>query len=351
MSEQEKLVEGFLLSVNSAQDRPDDRDIHTEELFGAPVYTGMPASASVDLIPFLNQWSVPACTIFGHSGALFNTIFKDCLLNGTEYKQPYDPWKAWDQAITRGASTKWGWYVQAALKLIKDMGFSKGYALVGNRNNANVDALKYWIWQGRAITTWSTYWDWGKIIRTGIYSESSKEAGHCWQFSKYDDNQIIGNERGGFYSPNSWNGHGAFWLPYSMVDKLFTQYIALWPADLEALKNLQNKRTQEYLKKSAHVWNAKNANDIASPFEIATMINRALKFLGNQKRQRYIEIFEEKILRGAGVMQISNGKELGRTAKDQEIAVMFTNAVTREPYTALKLTRLQVATVIGRDLC
>lgn len=62
-----------------------------------------------------------------------------------------------------------------------------------------------------------------------------------------------------------------------------------------------------------------------------------------------MEMFTDHILRGTGVVQISNGTDMERVAKDQEIAVMFTNAVTRKPYTKLVLKRIQVATVIGRD--
>lgn len=345
-----KELEIFLANMNDARDVPDARDIMADELFGAPVFEWMPASASVDLIAPLNQGWIGACTVFGSLGGLFNTMKFDADRGGYDFVQPVDPWDVWAKAKLRGASDKNGWSVQGAMKLEKDMNLSKGYAAVGYSGNAMSEILKYWIWQGRAITTGSTYGDWWKIINTGIYSESSKSQGHCWQFSKFDDNQKIGDDVGGFYSPNSWLGRGAFWMSYRMANRLFTQYIALGPTDLAALKNLQNKRTQEYLVKSAAVWNKKNPEDIATPYEIATMVNRALNFVGNQKRKRYIATFEDKILRGAGVLAISNGSEPERMAKDLEIAVMFTNAVTREAFTQLKLTRLQVATVIGRDL-
>jgi hypothetical protein len=44
-----------ITNMNHAQDIPDSRDFTAEELFGSPVYTGMPEFASVDLVPFLNQ--------------------------------------------------------------------------------------------------------------------------------------------------------------------------------------------------------------------------------------------------------------------------------------------------------
>lgn len=51
--------------------------------------------------------------------------------------------------------------------------------------------------------------------------------GHCFQFPKYDDNQVIGDDIGGFYCPNSWGGRGAFWISYKQIKSLFTQYITL----------------------------------------------------------------------------------------------------------------------------
>ena len=120
----------------------------------------MPAAASVDLVPFLNQGKIGACTVFGSLGALFNTEHYDANIGGYEFKQPVDPWDVWAKAKTRGARDNGGWSVQGAMKLEKDMGLSKGYAVVGYAGKALVDALKYWIWQGRAITTGSTYGDW-----------------------------------------------------------------------------------------------------------------------------------------------------------------------------------------------
>ena len=206
--------------------------------------------------------------------------------------------------------------------------------------------MKYWIANKRAITTGSTFGNWREIVRTGIYSEKDTAAGHCWQITEYDDDRKIGDDVGGFYSPNSWGGTGQFWMSYKQVKRLFTQYIALGAADMNALKDLKNKRTAEYLQKSKDCWNKERPNEIASPYEIAVMVNRAKSLHKNESRLFYATLFSDYILRGAGVMQVWNNLQGQDEASDQEIAVMFTNAVTREKFTELKLTRLQVATVL-----
>ena len=76
------------------------------------------------------------------------------------------------------------------------------------------------------------------------------------------------------------------------------------------------------------------------------MVNRAKSLHKNESRLFYATLFSDYILRGAGVMQVWNNLQGQDEASDQEIAVMFTNAVTREKFTELKLTRLQVATVL-----
>ena len=83
----------------------------------------MPESASVDIVPPLNQGAIGACTVFGSSGALFNTEAFDANLEGNVFQQPYNPWDVWAKAKERGADDKKGWTIQGALKLEKDLGY------------------------------------------------------------------------------------------------------------------------------------------------------------------------------------------------------------------------------------
>lgn len=49
-------------------------------------------------------------------------------------------------------------------------------------------------------------------------------------------------------------------------------------------------------------------------------------------------------------MKVWNEKEAKRNASNEELAIMFSRAVTRNPDTAkLTLSRFQVASIIGRD--
>jgi len=340
----------FLKTYSGATDIEDSRDFTSEELFWAPAPIKLPPSASVDIIPFLNQGAIGACTVFGSSWALFNTEAQDAIVWGYEYKQPYDPWAVWAKAKTLWASDKNWWVTQSALKLEKDLWYSKGYANVWAAYYPDLDRLKYWIFQWRAITTGSKYWDWWKILKTGIYSESSKYAGHCFQLTKYDDNKKIWNDTGWFYCPNSWGGRWAFWISYKMANKLFTQYIALGPTDMKALQDLKNIKTKEYLLKSKDIWNGKNGSMITSPYEIMVMVNRSQNWINTKTRREYAELFNDRILRWFGILNIWNEKDWEHIATEQEIAVMFTTSASRERFTDLKFTRLQTAAIIGRDL-
>lgn len=98
------------------------------------------------------------------------------IANNLQYTQSYDPWTVWAEAKKRGASDSTGWIIQAALQLIKDMKHSSGYVKIGDSRNADVYTLKYWLSTNKCIVTGSSYGDWGKIVETGIYSESKKQA-------------------------------------------------------------------------------------------------------------------------------------------------------------------------------
>lgn len=47
------------------------------------------------------------------------------------YKQPFDVWEAWDEALKKGASDTNGWYVQSALQHLTDTKRIGGYARIG----------------------------------------------------------------------------------------------------------------------------------------------------------------------------------------------------------------------------
>ena len=117
---------------NACQDLPDSRDITSEQLFGALAVVTLPKKVIHDKTPPLDQGNRGACTVFGSSGALFETMAQDLYRNDLDYTQPYDPWTVWNVALTKGASDTGGWYIQSALQLITDMRFSLGYTLIGD---------------------------------------------------------------------------------------------------------------------------------------------------------------------------------------------------------------------------
>lgn len=114
-------------TYNAGLDNPDARDYTAEELFGAIPEIKLPERVILDQTPPLQQGSIGACTVFGSSGALFETISQNLNANGLKYTQPYDPWTVWAKAKERGASDTLGWSIQGAIQLIKDMKLSAGY--------------------------------------------------------------------------------------------------------------------------------------------------------------------------------------------------------------------------------
>jgi hypothetical protein len=59
---------------------------------------------------------------------------------------------------------------------------------------------------------------------------------------------------------------------------LFTQYIIIPTSEVSELKNVKDKRRELYLQKAenAKLWNKQRPNDIATPYEISEIIDRAL---------------------------------------------------------------------------
>ena len=337
---------------NAGSDKPDERDIRADDILDMAIT--LPSSLILDHTAPLNQGSIWACTVFGSSGALFETIYSDALTNGTVYNQPYDPWKVWDKAKERGASDTLGWSVQWAIQLIHDLGYSIGYAKVVWPRNTDPTLIKRAIANKYLPTTGSAYGDWGKIIETGIYSEKSTPSGHCFQLNGYDDNyEFPSGEKWGFHSPNSWANRGAFWIPYSMIGRLYTTYIQLDPSDIGAMRDYRNIQAKLYAEKSKAklIWNGERGDVIASDEEISIMLSRWLDILGARTRQYWATTCEDRILRGKGLVSVWNERDGKRNATAVEVARIFTRSVKRDPKASSGvLTRWQVACVIGRDI-
>ena len=343
---------------NAWRDAPDSRDYIAEELFGAIPQVELPSKVILDQTPVLNQWAIGACTVFGSSGALFETISQRLTGNGLKYAQPYDPWVVWAEAKKRGASDTLGWTIQGALQLIKDLGLSSAYVKLWDYTRADLYTLKYYLHSGKCIVTGSRRWNWWLVVETGIYSEASKDSGHCFQINWYDDNYVFPDgTKGWFHSPNSWAGRGAFWMKYSDAEKLlYSQYYEIGTEDIEELKKIaQIKESNDavFAEKArvAGIWNGNAPDSKATNYEISVMFYRTQKAgQGTLSRQKVADIIQANILRGKADFKFWNKTSGARIATDDEIGIMFTRAVTRnnnaQPMT---LTRKQVAVVLGRD--
>jgi Papain family cysteine protease len=338
---------------NAGIDLPDSRDIGIEEIgMGIIDISKVPRKVHYKNTPILNQGSIGACTVFGTSGALFETSFIDADDHGVPYNQPYDPWTRWSQAKERGASDTQGWSLQGAIQLLADKKDIVGYARVATRGANSWELLVSVLANKKTIATGSQKWDWGKIgVSPYIYQEKTSDSGHIWAIVGYD------LDKRHFICRNSWTQNwgdqGHFYLSFDDVGFLYSTYILLDPSDAAAFREVRNVKAQTLAKKAqdAGVWNGTMPEVRATDEEIMLMIHRSINVMGLQTRVFYANLFTEKILRGKWQLAIYNEKEKARKPTLKELSTMFARAVTRNPNgDALNFTRFQVAAVCGGSL-
>lgn len=341
-------------SYNGWFDNPDPRDITIYELSevgGEVVTASTPPKYHLFNTPILNQGSIGACTVFGTSGALFETSYKDAESNGVPYNQPYNPWDVWAKAKERGASDTMGWSLQGALQLEHDLGHLVGYAKIANSGVADPDQLCRIIAMNKAVATGSAKWNWGAIGNAPyIYTEKATNSGHIYCLVGYDKEKQVFIARNSW--TENWGDRGHFYIKFEDVKYLYSTYMLLDPSDADALREVKNIRAKRYADacQAKGVWNGQNPDAIATNEEIALMVNRCLDMMGYRTRAWTASLFEEKILKGKNLMPIWNGKDWDKKATQMDFAYMFTRAVLRDPQaTSGKLTRFQVAAICGRD--
>ncbi|MGP1582975.1 MAG: hypothetical protein ACTTH6_01965 [Candidatus Altimarinota bacterium] len=335
-------IEKILENYSGGFDLPDSRDYTAEEVDGFGGDGEIPARVMLTEVTNLKQGSVGACTLFGSVNAYNETI--------KQVKISLDrTWEIWAEAKKRGASDTQGWYLQFALQLLKDLGEIKGYIRIAMAGFADAQAMKKVLASGKAIVTGVGTAEWHKIVKKHEYFRTSKWSGHIFDITGYDDNYVFADgTKGGFYVENSFGENEYFWLKYSDIDVLFSQYYFD-----EAEKIRADRRTKNLQKAfEKKIWNEERPADIATTFEIRAMLNRALGPPDNYQffRKHFALMCEDKILRGK--MKLWNEERPYELASDVEIAIMFTRAVVRNSelsVNALILTREQVSEVCGRD--
>ncbi len=335
-------IEKILENYSGGFDLPDSRDYTAEEVDGFGGDGEIPARVMLTEVTNLKQGSVGACTLFGSVNAYNETI--------KQVKISLDrTWEIWAEAKKRGASDTQGWYLQFALQLLKDLGEIKGYIRIEIGGFADAQAMKKILASGKAIVTGVGTAEWGKVVERHEYFRTSKWSGHIFDITGYDDNHVFADgTKGGFYVENSFGENGYFWLKYSDIDVLFSQYY------FDEVEKIRADRRTKNLQKSFEkkIWNEERPADIATTFEIRAMLNRALGPPDNYQffRKHFALMCEDKILRGK--MKLRNEERPYELASDVEIAIMFTRAVVRNSelsVNALILTREQVPEVCGRD--
>lgn len=187
----------FLDTYSASKDLPDSRDITADDLdlLGS---AEIPEKMQFANTPILSQGQIGACTVFGLSGATFESTYNDSVENGSVYSQPFDPWDRWAKAKLRGASDKSGWTLQGALSLLTDIKDLVGYVKLSGPGTITLEKIAQAIASGRMIYTGSARGNWRQIGSTHIYEESTKFAGHAYCIVGYDLTRRVAIAR------NSW---------------------------------------------------------------------------------------------------------------------------------------------------
>lgn len=343
-------------NILGAQDVPDNRDYTIEEVLGeSGTAAVLPRRVIIDITKPLNQWNRGACTVFGNSGAYFETLAQALDTVKIEYSQPYDPWTVWDKAIAeKWASDTKGWTHQGALQFLTDLWLIGWYVRVIDGASA-VQAIKRRISEGKWIGTGTAKGNWEEIVRTGEWHEWQEFRGHIHFIAWYDDDKKFENgEVGWVYFPNSWGGIGAFWMSYKDLGKLYTKYIPLLPEEKKYIIEAKKKRRTALLQKAFEykLWDESRPNDKATDMEIVKIIHRAMKMDESALSCRafYAVLFEERIVRWKAVI-VWNKQNGEKDASAGEIAIMFTRAAMRNGWISeLALSRQQVVEIVARDI-
>lgn len=341
----------ILEHYNGASDTPDSRDFTLEEYLGAePNTQDLPSKKILDKAENLNQLRSNSCTVTGGMNVSneTHTQFNASYLIRTDWE------KVWERAIKKGASPSNGWLLTSALAHLKDEGIIGGYIKIGQNGEAVIPKIKAMICENKAVYTGVPVANWKETLRTHYFTLTKATlAGHAFDITGYDDDyHCQDGTKGAFLVGNSWGKDGYFWFPYSETRHLFSQYIMLLDADNAKLQELKSRRKNIYLQKAFEkkIWNEERPADMANATEIRLMLNRALGLADNYQffRKHFALMCEDKILRGK--MKLWNEERPYELASDEEIAIMFTRAVTRNSeLNALVLTREQVAEICGRD--
>lgn len=336
----------------------DSRDYTIDEVLGEEWASSveLPKKVVLDIVPIFNQGHIGMCTIAGSSQAYFETYAQ--ALSPTPYNQPYDPKKAWEEAKKKGADDVKGWGYQSALQHLVDTKRTGNYVAIrfpGNKSEQAIQNIKTAIASGRAVIAGSSHTDWGYVVSTGRYREQAGFSGHIYAYTAYDDVIVFDNgDVGGLWSPNNWGGIGGFWISYKefLSSRSYTNYTWLLTSEHQKFVEAKQRRKNSYLQKAfeAKIWNEERTADTANAREICIMLNRALGLPEDYQffRKHFALLCEDKILRGK--MKLWNEERPYTLASDEEVAMMFTRAVTRNAgLNVLILTREQVAEVCGRD--
>lgn len=343
-------------NYSAAIDLPDSRDYTSEEVFGeVGGSVELPSSFMLDKAPLLNQGQIGACTIFGSTNA-FNEKYAYSLPENVIYEHPYDPWKAWEECKKRGASDTRGWIFQSALQVLKDLNYIGAYVHLNTRQHANLTKMKEAMFLRKSgVATGLNSVNWTKTLQNREYTRGNYDGqgAHIFDIVGWDDKKILPSGKvGAFYVANSWIPDGHFWIPYADIEDLYSQYEFLLTSEQEKFVEAKKKRKNAYLQKAfdKKLWNEERPANMATAFEIRAMINRALGLPDDYQffRKHFALMCEDKILRGK--MKLWNEERPYELASDEELAIMFTRAVTRNSeLSVLVLTREQVAEVCGRD--
>ena len=237
--------------------------------------------------------------------------------------------------------------------MLKDLNFIGAYVRLDIAGNAKVEKMKSALFVRKSgIASGLPSVNWRETLRLGEYVKGSYygQGAHIFDIVGWNDKKTLPSGKvGAFYVANSWGEGGYFYIAYSDIADLYSQYEFLLTSEQEKFIEAKKKRKNIYLQKSFEhkIWNEERPADKATASEIRIMLNRALNLGDNYVwlRKMTHHLVNDKIIRGK-ILNVFTGRDYDK-ASDEEFALMFTRAVTRNAIlNELILTREQVAEVV-----
>ena len=227
---------------NLCLDTPDSRDYSAEDY--QEVAMGIEwKKRPEDKVEVQNQGKEWACTRFWLTHVNNGQNIIEYEANWSEYTQikAIDVWNRSNKVLS----------LQSALAQFKTEWLIEGWVRIDRYPSDKAKAIiqmKQAIDMWNFVYTWSESWDWSKTWKKPyIYQLRTdwKIVGHAWSIVEYDDTTQMFKAINSRW-PTRWD-KGYFYVPYEMIDKLFSKYCIIDKDNSDIFKNFKRKQKAKEL--------------------------------------------------------------------------------------------------------